>query len=135
MDNDSLDGSVEFLEPLFPDVSFIALKENLGFGRANNLGIEKSKGKYVLILNPDTIIEENTLDVMYKYMEDNPETGISGCKVLNPDGTFQLACRRGFPTPWAAFSKLFGLQKLFPKSKLFAKYNQTFRSTRRDLLY
>lgn len=128
VDNDSKDGSVEFLEPLFPNVEFIALNENLGFGKANNLGIAKSKGQYTLILNPDTILEEDTLVFMKKYMDENEKVGISGCKVLNPDGTFQLACRRGFPTPWAAFCKLFGLQKLLPNSKLFASYNQTFRS-------
>ncbi len=128
VDNDSQDGSVELLEPMFPEVTFIASKENLGFGRANNLGFDISKGKYILILNPDTLLNEDTLDVMYQYMEENPNIGISGCKVLNGDGTFQLACRRGFPTPWAAFSKLFGFQKLFPNSKLFAQYNQTFRS-------
>jgi GT2 family glycosyltransferase len=128
VDNDSKDGSLEFLQPKFPEVQFIALKENIGFGRANNLGFEKAKGKYILILNPDTILEESTLDVMKEYMDKNPDTGISGCKVLNDDGTFQLACRRGFPTPWAALTKLTGLQSLFPKSKLFAQYNQTYRS-------
>ncbi|MGA2298516.1 MAG: glycosyltransferase family 2 protein, partial [FCB group bacterium] len=128
VDNHSLDGSVAFLKPLFPAVNFIELKDNLGFSKANNIGIRQATGKYVLILNPDTILEEDTLSVMYNYMESHPEVGLSGCKVLNPDGTFQLACRRGFPTPWASFCKLFGLQKLFPKSKLFARYNQTFRS-------
>ncbi len=128
VDNDSQDGSVEFLKPLYPEVRFIASKENLGFGRANNIGFDVSNGKYILILNPDTVINEDTLDVMFEYMEKNPQIGISGCKVLNGDGTFQLACRRGFPTPWAAFSKLFGFQKLFPDSKFFARYNQTFRS-------
>ncbi|MFW5702213.1 MAG: glycosyltransferase [Bacteroidota bacterium] len=74
------------------------------------------------------MLSEDTLRVMKEYMDSHREVGIAGCKVLNPDGTFQLACRRGFPTPWAAFSKLFGLQKLFPNSRLFAKYNQTFRN-------
>lgn len=128
MDNNSQDSSVEYLSPLFPDVNFIALKENIGFGRANNLGIEAAKGEFLLILNPDTVLEEKTLRTMLDFMRANPKTGISGCKVLNPDGSFQLACRRGFPTPWASFCKLFGLQRLFPKSKLFARYNQTFRS-------
>jgi O-antigen biosynthesis protein len=127
VDNASRDASVEYLQPFFPDVRFIALEENLGFGRANNLGFKSANGKYYLILNPDTIVQENTLEVMYEYMQANPNVGVSGCKVLNPDGSFQLACRRGFPTPWNAFSKLFGLQMLFPKSKLFAGYNQTFK--------
>ncbi len=127
VDNNSTDGSTEFLKPLFPNVSFIELEENLGFAKANNIGIKKASGKYALILNPDAILERDTLQIMSDYMESHPEVSCAGCKVLNPDGTFQLACRRGFPTPWASFSKLFGLQKLFPKTKLFASYNQTFR--------
>ncbi len=128
VDNNSIDASVEELSPIFPNVKFISTGKNLGFGKANNIGFRESIGKYILILNPDTILEDNTLRKMFDFMESNPDIGISGCKVLNPDGTFQLACRRGFPTPWASFSKLFGLQSLFPKSRLFAKYNQTFRS-------
>lgn len=128
VDNNSVDGSVDYLKPLFPNVNFIPLDDNIGFGRANNLAIDIAKGKYLLILNPDTILSEDTLEIMYDYMENNPNCGISGCKVLNPDGTFQLACRRGFPTPWASFAKLFGLQSLFPNSKLFAQYNQTYKS-------
>lgn len=127
VDNNSSDNSIDYLEPLFPEVKFIKLDENIGFGRANNLAFKQARGKYFLILNPDTIIQEDTLRVMYDYMEAHPEVGISGCKVLNADGTFQLPCRRGFPTPWAAFCKLFGLQSIFPKSRLFAQYNQTFR--------
>jgi len=127
VDNNSSDGSVEFLEPLFPQVTFIKAGDNLGFGKANNIGIKRAKGKYLLILNPDTLLEQNTLHAMFEYMEQNPGIGIAGCKVLNPDGTFQSACRRGFPTPWASFCKLFGLQKLFPKSTLFGKYNPTVR--------
>lgn len=128
VDNDSKDGSVDYLEPKFPDVKFIRSNKNLGFGKANNLGFKNSDAKYILILNPDTILEENTLQKMFDFMENNPDIGISGCKVLNPDGTFQLACRRGFPTPWASFTKLFGLQSLFPNSKIFAQYNQTYKS-------
>ena len=128
VDNNSNDGSIEFLKPIFPMVKFVGLETNIGFGRANNLGFKEAAGKYILVLNPDTILEENTLEIMYDYMENHPETGVSGCKVLNPDGSFQLACRRGFPTPWVSFCKLFGLQSVFPKSKLFARYNQTFRN-------
>lgn len=128
VDNNSVDGSVEYLQPLFPEVEFIALPENYGFARANNIGIAKATGKYLLILNPDTLLRNDTLRVMYDFMEANPDCGIAGCKVLNPDGSFQVACRRGFPTPWVAFSKLFGLQSLFPNSPLFAQYNQLFRS-------
>lgn len=129
VDNNSVDGSVQYLAPLFPNVRFIALESNLGFGRANNIGFEHAHGKYILILNPDTILSEETLHVMKEFMDSAPDVAISGCKVLNADGTFQPACRRGFPSPWASFCKLFGLQKMFPRSKVFAKYNQTFRST------
>ncbi len=102
------------------------MNKNTGFGFANNIGFENAKGKYILLLNPDTVLQEDTLQTMYEFMESNPEVGIAGCKVLNPDGTLQLACRRGIPTPWVAFTKLFGLQTLFPKSKLFGRYNLTF---------
>jgi GT2 family glycosyltransferase len=128
VDNHSTDGSVEYLRPLFPHVTWIESKENLGFGRGNNVGISQAQGNYTLLLNPDTILSEDTLDVMKEYMDSHPEVGIAGSKVLNADGSFQVQCRRGFPTPWASFCKLFGLQKLFPTSPLFARYNQTFRS-------
>lgn len=128
VDNHSTDGSVEYLRPLFPLVTWIDLQENLGFGKGNNIGIAIAQGEYTLLLNPDTILSEETLDVMKAYMDSHPEVGIAGCKVLNADGSFQVQCRRGFPTPWASFCKLFGLQKIFPTSPLFARYNQTFRS-------
>jgi GT2 family glycosyltransferase len=126
VDNDSHDGSVEELQPLFPFVRWIALDENIGFGRANNVGLEHASGRYVLYLNPDTIIGADTLSVMCRFLDEHPKTGIAGCKVLNPDGSFQVACRRGLPTPWVSFCKLFGLQRLFPSSKLFAGYNLTY---------
>jgi GT2 family glycosyltransferase len=128
VDNHSRDNSVEYLQPQFPDVKFIALPENIGFSRANNLAIKQSKGKYTLILNPDTILNEDTLFKMREYMDRHPEVWIAGCKVLNSDMSFQVACRRGFPTPFVSFTKLYGLQALFPKSKLFGRYNQTYRS-------
>jgi O-antigen biosynthesis protein len=129
VDNNSEDGSVEFISRAFPNVEIIPLSENIGFGKANNLGFEKAAGKYILILNPDTLLQSDTLDEMYKYMENHSEVGISVCKVLNTDGSFQASCRRGFPGPWSAFSKLFGMQSLFPKSKLFGKYNLTYMPT------
>jgi 23S rRNA pseudouridine1911/1915/1917 synthase len=126
VDNNSHDGSVAELQPMFPGVQWIALDENVGFGRANNVGLNEVTGRYVLYLNPDTIVGSDTLAVMCRYLDEHPRTGIAGCKVLNPDGSFQVACRRGLPTPWVSFCKLFGLQKLFPSSKLFAGYNLTY---------
>ncbi len=131
VDNDSTDGSIDYAEPIFPGVRFIRLGNNLGFGRANNIGFREALEKgaeYILCLNPDTLISEDTMRVMLDYMDAQPNVGLAGCKLLNADGTFQLACRRGFPTPWASFCKVFGLQALFPKSPRFAQYNQTFRS-------
>lgn len=129
VDNASTDGSRELFESTsitYSNFYYYFQKENLGFGKANNFGFEKAIGKYTLILNPDTLLEQDTLSTMFAYMEENPDIGTSGCKVLNLDGTFQSACRRGFPTPWASFCKLFGLQRIFPKSKLFAKYNLSY---------
>ncbi len=127
VDNNSQDNSVADLSPLFPDVTWIPVPENIGFGKANNRGLEVCSGRYVLFLNPDTIVGQDTLNVMVRYMDSQPMVGIAGCKVLNPDGSFQLACRRGLPTPWASFCKLFGLQSLFPSSPLFARYNLTYK--------
>ncbi len=127
VDNNSTDGSVEFLENNFADkIILIKNNENLGFGKANNQGLKIAKGEYVLLLNPDTIIEENTLLKMKEFMDNNPEAGACGCKILNPDGSLQLACRRGFPTPRHALFKLIGLSSLFPKSKFFSGYNLTY---------
>jgi GT2 family glycosyltransferase len=128
IDNNSTDGSREYLPSRFPEAHYEWLSENIGFGRANNRGIARARGKYILLLNPDTLLNEKTLPLMIEFMENHPDAGIAGCRVLNADGTFQAACRRGFPTPWASFCKLFGLQALFPHSPLFARYNQTFRS-------
>jgi GT2 family glycosyltransferase len=131
VDNNSTDGSIDYAEPMFPSVRFMRLEANLGFGKANNIGFDDALergAEYILCLNPDTLISEDTMQTMLEYMDAHAEVGVAGCKLLNADGTFQLACRRGFPTPWASFCKVFGLQALFPQSPLFAQYNQTFRS-------
>ena len=126
VDNASHDGSVEAISKKFSDVKLIANKENLGFGKANNQGLEIATGKYILLLNPDTLLKDNTLAKMLEFMENHADAGLATCKVLNPDGTLQLACRRSFPSPWVSFTKISGLSSLFPKSKLFAKYNLTY---------
>ena len=126
VDNASDDGSIEFLQQKFPKVKLIINKENLGFGKANNIGMKAAKGKYLLLLNPDTLLSENLLHEMITFLDRTPEAGMTGCKILNPDGTLQLACRRSFPGPWTSFCKVTGLSTLFPKSKLFARYNLTY---------
>ncbi len=126
VDNASADGSIEALSKKFPDVKIIQNKENVGFGKANNQAIAEAKGEYVLLLNPDTLLKDNTITEMLKFMDERNDVGLATCKVLNPDGTLQLACRRSFPRPWVSFTKIIGLSKLFPHSKLFAKYNLTY---------
>jgi len=126
VDNASRDGSVELVRRNFSNVQLLAQTENLGFARSSNIGIECAKGRYVALLNPDTIVQEDTFAKMLDFMETHPETGLLGCKILNPDGTLQLACRRSFPTPWVAFTKLSGLSRIFSGSKLFGKYNLTY---------
>lgn len=126
VDNASDDGSSEILNEKYPDINLIVNNENVGFGKANNQALEIAKGKYILLLNPDTIVREDTFIKMIEFFQSHPEVGIAGCKVLNPDGTLQLACRRGFPGPWTSFTKVMGLSTLFPKSRLFARYNLTY---------
>lgn len=126
VDNASEDGSVEAVKRKFPIVKLIVNKDNIGFGAANNLALEKSSGKFIVFLNPDTIVKEDTFTTLIKFFDEKPDAGMAGCKVLNPDGSLQLACRRGFPGPWTTFTKLTGLSALFPKSKLFARYNLTY---------
>lgn len=126
VDNGSDDGSIELLQQKFPKVKLIINKENLGFGKANNIGMKTAQGKYFLLLNPDTLLAEDTLHEMMHFLINTPEAGIAGCKILNLDGTLQLACRRSFPGPWTSFCKVTGLSSVFPKSKIFARYNLTY---------
>lgn len=127
VDNHSTDGSVEYLSPRFPEVHFITNTKNLGFGKANNQAIKLATGKYILLLNPDTLISEDTLRVMFDHMEANPGTGAAGCKLLNPDGSFAPESRRSVPTPASALWKVLGFTKLFPKNKRFADYYQGWK--------
>ena len=126
VDNASDDGSVEFLREKYPSVKLIINKTNLGFGKANNLALREAKGKFILLLNPDTIVAEDTFIKIIEFFNQTPEAGLAGCKILNPDGTLQLPCRRSFPGPWTSFTKVTGLSTLFPKSKIFARYNLTY---------
>ncbi len=126
VDNASSDGSVEYIRKDFPEVNLIALDQNLGFSKANNIGLKEAKGEFLLLLNPDTLLSEDTFRVMIDFFRANPGAGLAGCKILNPDGSLQLACRRSFPGPWTSFCKVTGLSTLFPKSKIFAQYNLTY---------
>ncbi|MDD5074053.1 MAG: glycosyltransferase family 2 protein, partial [Candidatus Shapirobacteria bacterium] len=127
VDNNSTDGTREYLKQLTIKNSKLKVKtilnnDNVGFARANNQGIRRAEGKYILFLNPDTIVYPNTLDKTIEYLASNPRVGLITCRVELADGSLQKECHRGFPTPWRAFCHFFGLGRLFPKSKLFSGY-------------
>ncbi len=120
VDNNSNDNSIEIVKKHYPEVKLIKNSSNFGFSYANNQGIVRSKGKYILILNPDTIVTEGALDALVDFMDRNPDTGIAGAKLLNFNGSIQYSCRR-FPT---IFSVFFGRQSIFIK---FLPYNRVSR--------
>ena len=122
IDNASSDGSQDFIQRHFPEVSYVRNEENLGFGKANNQGIARAKGTYTLLLNPDTLLEEDTLVTLKRYMDEHPQTGLSGCKILNPDGSYSYDGRRSMPTLLSTFWKITGLTSLFPKNRVFGQY-------------
>ncbi len=126
VDNASDDGSVDLIKNKFPSVNLIENESNVGFGKANNQALKLAQGKFILLINPDAVVSEDTFDKMIKFFNETPEAGMAGCKILNADGSLQLACRRSFPGPWTSFTKVTGLSNLFPKSKLFARYNLTY---------
>jgi len=128
IDNFSQDDTPEAVKKKFPQVKQIQTSQNLGFAGGNNLGMRQAKGRYVLLLNSDTIIEKNTLVKMIKYMNDNPKVGLSTCRVELFHGGIDPASHRGFPTPWAAFTYFLGLEKLFPRSPLFSHYHQGWKN-------
>ncbi len=123
VDNNSVDGSVEMLKEKFPNVRLIANKDNTGFSKANNQAIKISTGEYVLLLNPDTVVEEDTFEKVIRFMDSTPDAGGLGVKMLDGTGKFLPESKRGLPTPMVAFHKIFGLSALFPSSKLFGGYH------------
>lgn len=122
IDNHSRDNSVGYLKERFPEVKFIASAHNLGFARANNIAIKQSSGYYVLLLNPDTIVGEDTIRHSLAFMDIHPDAGSLGVQMLKSDGTSAMESRRGLPTPMTAFYKMIGLCKYFPRHRKFGKY-------------
>lgn len=123
IDNASKDKSVEMMQQKFPDVTLIANKENVGFSKANNQGIKIATGDYVLLLNPDTVVQEDTFEKCIAFMEKHLEAGALGVKMIDGKGNFLPESKRALPTPKIAFFKAFGLSALFPKSPLFGRYH------------
>ncbi|MBR1768328.1 MAG: glycosyltransferase family 2 protein [Prevotella sp.] len=118
IDNNSSDGSVEYIRERFPKVHIIANKENLGFARANNQAIRMTDAEYILLLNPDTVVYENTLRGCLDFMDANPEAGGVGVRMLTREGKVAPESRRAVPTPWVAFLKMLGLTSRYYMSHL-----------------
>lgn len=132
VDNNSVDGSVAFVQSKFPQVKLIANKTNTGFAVANNHAIRESSGKYILLLNPDTVVQEDTFEKTLKFMNEHPDAGGLGIKMVDGKGNFLPESKRGLPTPSVAFYKIFGLSKLFPGSKKFGQYHLTYLDKNKD---
>lgn len=128
VDNHSSDGSIEYLKPRFPKVIFIESNHNLGFARANNMAIRQAAGQYVLLLNPDTFVGEQTIKQAIEFMDQHPKAGGAGVKMFNTDGTKAQESRRGLPTPLTSFYKMCGLCSKFPESRRFGKYYMGYLS-------
>ncbi len=129
IDNNSFDNTASYLKERYShlrQIKIVQNEENIGFGKAINQAASLAKGQYYLILNPDTIIQEETISTLKEYLDSNPEVGMVGPKILNADGTLQLACKRSFPTLGVALPKLLGFSRIFPKSKWAGKYNLTY---------
>ena len=126
VDNDSVDDSLEMLEEKFPQVHVIANKKNVGFSVANNQALRIAKGRYSLLLNPDTVVQEDTFTSCVEFMDANPEAGGLGVKMIDGKGIFLPESKRGLPTPEVAFYKIFGLSSFFPNSKRFGKYHLSY---------
>ncbi len=122
VDNNSSDDSCKMIQSKFPEVILIENTENFGFPKGNNIGVEIAKGEYICVLNPDTVVAEDTMEKVLNFAKNTLNIGITGCKLIDGTGNFLPESKRGVPTPWVAFTKVFGLYKLFPKNKLFNKY-------------
>lgn len=122
IDNNSSDESCEMMRMRFPNVKLITNNQNLGFPKGNNIGVAHAKGEYICILNPDTVVAEDTFEKVLAFAKKTENVGVVGVKLIDGTGNFLPESKRGIPTPWVAFTKVTGLYKLFPKSILFNKY-------------
>ena len=123
IDNNSPDNSIAYLESRFSSVLFIANTENVGFAKACNQGLKQSKGRYILFLNPDTIVPEYCFNKCIDFFGSHPDAGALGIKMLDGSGKFLKESKRSFPSPLTSLYKLFGLSRLFPRSKTFSRYH------------
>lgn len=128
VDNNSIDGSLDMVRAKFPEVILIANQDNKGFSKANNQAMRVANGDYVLLLNPDTVVEEDTFLKVVEFMDEHPDAGGLGVRMIDGKGNFLPESKRGLPTPMVAFYKIFGLSSIFPKSKRFGKYHLGYLS-------
>lgn len=131
VDNGSVDGSTKMVEKKYPQVILVKSKDNLGFAKANNVGVDKIDAKYVLFLNSDTVVKRYSLVKPLKYIKNHPKVGAITIKLFLKDGSIDYDNHRGLPTPWVAFCKLFGLSALFPQSTFFNGYHLGFKNINR----
>lgn len=123
VDNHSSDKSLDYLQPKFPQVVFIANDVNLGFAKACNQGLARSSGQYVLFLNPDTIVPEDCFTRCIEFFKTHEQAGALGIKMIDGKGRFLKESKRAFPSPMTSLYKLFGLARLFPRSRVFSRYH------------
>ena len=123
VDNNSTDGSRAFLEPAFTQINFTWNSSNVGFAKANNQALEMSKGEYILFLNPDTILADDSIEKCIQFFKENKTAGAVGIKMIDGSGNFLKESKRAFPSPLTSLYKLTGLTRLFPHSKTFARYH------------
>jgi N-acetylglucosaminyl-diphospho-decaprenol L-rhamnosyltransferase len=126
VDNGSTDGSLAMLSAEFPSMTVLVSERNLGFARANNRALRRASGRWVLLLNPDTLLKAGAVDTLLTALRNLPGAVAVGPQVIRPDGRLDLACRRSFPSPGVAAARLIGLSRIFPRSRVFARYNRTF---------
>lgn len=126
VDNNSVDGSVAMLKQKFPWVKLIVNEKNTGFSVANNQAMRVASGEYVLLLNPDTVVKEDTFIKAVRYLDDHADAGALGVKMIDGKGNFLPESKRGLPTPWVAFYKIFGFSSIFPRSRVFGKYHLSY---------
>jgi GT2 family glycosyltransferase len=127
VDNGSTDGTAEAVQKEYPQVQRIRNSANLGFARASNQALRQAHGRYLVLLNNDTVLLPGAFDNLLGFASRNPRAGILGPKVLNRDGTLQKQCRRSFALPWDLFCYFTGLSALFPRSSFFARYLMTYK--------
>ena len=128
VDNNSNDQSIDFIKKQFSKIKLIENPSNYGFSKAVNIGVSNSEGKFILILNPDTILKKDTISELYQTLINDSNIGVVGGKILDCNGKFQLSSRRAFPSFLTSFFHITGLSYLFPRTKLFGKYNYTYKS-------